>query len=96
MKTSLALLLLATAVPAFAQSNPAAPPASAPAGMQSDPAAALPPASTPDASMPAAAPAPAAAAPAQQDAGSYPDCSRTVVDKCIQRGAAHRGGKKHR
>lgn len=62
---------------------------------------------TPDANAPATTPSAtssdASAAPATADAGAagavdtsnYPTCSRTVTDKCVQRGAVHKARRHH-
>lgn len=52
------------------------------------------PATSPD---PAAAPAMSATSSNAQaiDTSNYPVCSRTVTDKCVQRGAVHKAHRNH-
>jgi len=88
MKRLILAATLAIAVPAFAQD------AAAPATDAGTPAAtptdtATPPADTaaPAAAAPAA-PAATAAAPAAAPSTDLPVCSRTVTDRCIEKGSA--------
>jgi hypothetical protein len=80
----------ATPAPAPATDMNAAPaPAPAPAPA-TDPAA---PAAPADAAAPmtnASPPASTVAPEAPADTSNYPACSRTVHDRCVQRGAAHK------
>lgn len=83
-----AALAAAVATPALAQTMPA--PAQDPAMAQpAPPAPPADPTTTPDANMSAATPA--APMPAT---GTYPMCSRTVVDQCTERSNA-RGERLH-
>ena len=83
-----AALDAAVATPALAQTMPA--PAQDPAMAQpAPPAPPADPTTTPDANMSAATPA--APMPAT---GTYPMCSRTVVDQCTERSNA-RGERLH-
>ena len=83
-----AALAAAVATPALAQTMPA--PAQDPAMAQpAPPAPPADPTTTPDANMSAATPA--APMPAT---GTYPMCSRTVVDQCAERSNA-RGERLH-
>ena len=91
MKASLLMIAALMGTAAVAQTTPDA---AAPAPAATDATAPV----TTDAS---AAPAPAAmpattdagAATAAADTSNYPVCSRTVTDKCVQRGAWHKGHK---
>jgi hypothetical protein len=87
MKRLILAATLAFAVPAFAQ-DAASPPADTSAPAAAAPTDTSTPAATPDASAPAAAAAPAAA-PAD-----LPVCSRTVTDRCIEKGSAPRKSAK--
>jgi hypothetical protein len=84
MKRLILAATLAIAVPAFAQ-DAAAPPADTSAPAATAPADAAAPAAAPDSSA-AAAPA---AAPAD-----LPACSRTVTDRCIEKGSAPKKASK--
>ena len=96
MKLLVAAAVAAFAFPAFAQDTPAAAPPpqttpmpadpAAPAPMPADPAAPAPmPADPAMAPAPMAPPAPMAAAPAPAPQASYPMCSKTVTDSCMER-----------
>ncbi|WP_174275082.1 hypothetical protein [Sphingomonas bacterium] len=98
-KSLLMLASLAIGTAAFAQTTPAPTPDMAPqttpapdSGMAPPPVSTTPPetpAPDPATATPAPPPAPepaAAPAPAPVDTSIYPACSRTVKDKCVQRG----------
>ncbi|SDC47096.1 hypothetical protein SAMN05444678_103139 [Sphingomonas sp. YR710] len=95
MKYILIAAALIVGTPALAQDTPSGPqstpPAAAPtmgSDMPATPASPTPPAAT----APAANAAPAFS-PTPVDSASLPKCSRTVTDKCIQSGAAHKRKK---
>ena len=83
MKRLILAATLAIAVPAFAQD------AAAPATDAGTPAATPTDTATPPADTAApAAPAATAAAPAAAPSTDLPVCSRTVTDRCIEKGSA--------
>jgi len=86
-----AALAVMVATPVLAQTMPAPAPdqTMAQPAPPADPAMPAPPATTPDANMSGAVPS--APMPAT---GTYPMCSRTVVDQCMERSNA-RGERLH-
>ncbi len=92
MKMILFASALALGSAAFAQDTmpaPTAPPADqpAPAPDASPPPAAAAPAETPTPSAPAAS--------STTDVTNLPTCSRTVTDKCVQKGSSGHATKQH-
>jgi len=87
--------------PSASTTTPAAPPAS---GMDATATAPTAPAASMDATAPAPTAPPATSgsslgvannAQTATDTSNYPVCSRSVTDKCVQRGAAHKARRHH-
>jgi len=94
MKAPLLMIAALMGTAAVAQTAPDAnAPASTPAASSTDAAATAP--TTPPASMDTSSGMANNAQAVPTDTSNYPVCSRSVTDKCVQRGAVHKAHRRH-